>query len=106
MNLKSMKNQIININNIGLSNNYNIMDTISNYNFHRKNQKSLFLCHKKNALSITENNDNLIYSKDTNYVSPLRNKKINQLTKNIINKGQSEIVDNRIYLKLCNIMNK
>ena len=106
MNLKSMKNQIININNIGLSNNYNIMDTISHYNFHRKNQKSLFLCHKKNALSVSENNDNLIYSKDTNYVSPLRNKKINQLTKNIINKGQSEIVDNRIYLKLCNIMNK
>ena len=106
MNLKSMKNQIININNIGLSNNYNIMDTISNYNFHRKNQKSLFLCHKKNALSISENNDNLIYSKDTNYVSPLRNKKINQLTKNIINKGQSEIVNNRIFLKLCNIMNK
>ena len=106
MNLKSMKNQIININNIGLSNNYNIMDTISHYNFHRKNQKSLFLCHKKNALSVSENNDNLIYSKDTNYVSPLRNKKINQLTKNIINKGQSEIVDNRFYLKLCNIMNK
>ena len=106
MNLKSMKNQIININNIGLSNNYNIMDTISHYNFHRKNQKSSFLCHKKNALSVSENNDNLIYSKDTNYVSPLRNKKINQLTKNIINKGQSEIVDNRIYLKLCNIMNK
>ena len=106
MNLKSMKNQIININNIGLSNNYNIMDTISHYNFHRKNQKSLFLCHKKNALSISENNDNLIYSKDTNYVSPLRNKKINQLTKNIINKGQSEIVNNRIFLKLCNIMNK
>ena len=104
MNLKSMKNQIININNIGLSNNYNIMDTISHYNFHRKNQKSLFLCHKKNALSVSENN--LIYSKDTNYVSPLRNKKINQLTKNIINKGQSEIVDNRFYLKLCNIMNK
>ena len=106
MNLKSMKNQIININNIGLSNNYNIMDTISHYNFHRKNQKSSFLCHKKNALSVSENNDNLIYSKDTNYVSPLRNKKINQLTKNIINKGQSEIVDNRFYLKLCNIMNK
>ena len=106
MNLKSMKNQIININNIGLSNNYNIMDTISHYNFHRKNQKSSFLCHKKNALSVSENNDNLIYSKDTNYVSPLRNKKINQLTKNIINKGQSEIVNNRIFLKLCNIMNK
>ena len=106
MNLKSMKNQIININNIGLSNNYNIMDTISHYNFHRKNQKSLFLCHKKNSLSVSENNDNLIYSKDTNYVSPLRNKKINQLTKNIINKGQSEIVDNRFFLKLCNIMNK
>ena len=108
MNIKNMKNQIININNIGLSNNYNIMHTLSNYNIHRKNQKSLFLCHKKNALSLTENNDNLIYSKDTNYVSPLRNKKINILNKNIINKGKSEVVDSsRICLILYNnFMNK
>jgi len=105
--IKNMKNQIINKNNKRLNINYNNMHTLSNYNFHKNNQKSLFLSHKKNALSLTENNDNLIYSNDTNYVSPLRHKKINQLHKNIINKGKSEVVNNKICLIMYNnFMNK
>ena len=106
-NMKNMNNQMINIDNInnkGLFNNYSTINTISNYNRHKNEHKSLFLCHKKNALSLTDNNNNLIYSNDTNYVSPLRNRKIIQLNKNKINKVQSEVVDNNVCLKLYNNM--
>ena len=105
--IKSMKNQI-NINNKGLSHNNNTIQTLSNYNIHRKNPKSNFLSHKKNALSLSINNDNLIYSNDTNYVSPLAKRKIYMnLNKNVINKGFSEIVNNKNGLiSYYNLINK
>jgi hypothetical protein len=78
------------------------LNSFSNYNIQKKNKNSLFVHHKKNALSLTKNNDNLIYSNDTNYVSPLKNYKNFLLNENIINKGKSEVIRNKIDLFLYN----